>query len=54
MTCIVRCSLCNSMHDWDDPDDNTHLVITVRGRRFLCGDCITEILTEELERRGLR
>lgn len=54
MTCNVRCCLCNTMHDWDDPEDNTLLVLTDRGRRFVCPDCASEILTEELDRRGLR
>ena len=30
------------------------LVLTDRGRRFVCPDCASEILTEELDRRGLR
>lgn len=54
MTCMVKCILCESVHDWDDPEDNTLLVLTDGGRRFVCSDCTSEILTEELERRGLR
>lgn len=49
----VRCVLCGSDHDWDDPDDNTLLIVTDRGRRFVCSDCTSEILTDELGRRGL-
>lgn len=54
MTRMVKCVLCGSEHDWADPDDDTHLVFTDRGRHFLCSDCITEILYQELDRRGLR
>ena len=54
MTYNVRCCLCNTMHDWDDPEDNTLLVLTDRGRRFVCMECTTAILAEELDRRGLR
>lgn len=53
MSSMVKCVLCGSVHDWADPDDGTHLVITDRGRWFVCSDCITDILCDDLDRRGL-
>ena len=54
MTLMVRCCLCGSEHDWDDPDDNTILLMGRHMERLVvCFDCTAEILHKELERRGL-
>ena len=54
MTLMVRCCLCGSVHDFDDPEDNTILLMGRNMERLpVCFECTAEIVHRELERRGL-
>lgn len=48
---LVECAICGETHDVSDPEDSLMLFWTVYGRVPVCGVCIADIVTPELERR---
>lgn len=48
---LKECALCGEVHDLTDPDDSMMLYWTRRGMVPVCGVCIADIVTPELERR---
>lgn len=54
MTIMVKCVICGSVRDFDDPEDNTILLMGRNMERLpVCFECTAEIVHRELERRGL-